>query len=371
MKDARIVKLASNLLNYSCKLKKGQSIIIEASTDAKDLVKELVRQTYQIGGYPFVRLSDAEISREIMLGMTEEHAKKNCEYTLPMFEGASAYIGISSPRNKFENSDVPDTKKQIYSKFYGKPVHMDTRVCKTNWVILNYPNPALAQLAQMSSDVFEDFFFDVCTLDYSKMEKAMQPLKQLMEKTDKVRLVAKDTDLTFSIKGQPAIICSGACNIPDGEVYTSPLKNSINGKIHFNIPSLHKGIIHDDITLEFKDGKVVKESSSHTAELTAELNVDEGARYVGEFSFGVNPYVTKPMYDTLFDEKISGSIHMALGNAYDDAPNGNHSQNHWDIVLSMRPEYNGGQIYFDDVLIRDNGLFVLPTLKCLNPENLK
>ena len=371
MKDERIVKLAHNLLNYSCKLQKGQSIIIEASVDAKDLVKELVRQTYQIGAYPFVRLSDGEISREIMMGMTEVQAKKACEYTLPMFEGASAYIGISSPHNKFESSDVPDENKKIYSKFYSKPVHMDTRVCKTNWVILNYPNPALAQLAQMPSEVFEDFFFDVCTLNYSKMDKAMQHLKKLMEKTDKVRLVAKDTDLTFSIKGQPAVICSGSCNIPDGEIYTSPLKTSINGKIHFNIPSLHKGIIHDDITLEFKDGKVINETSSHTAELTAELNVDEGARYVGEFSFGVNPYITKPMYDTVFDEKISGSIHMALGNAYDDAPNGNHSQNHWDIVLSMRPEYNGGQIYFDDVLIRDNGLFVLPELKCLNPENLK
>ncbi len=371
MKDERIVKLASNLLNYSCKLQKGQTIIIEASVEAKELVKELVRQTYEIGGYPFVRLSDGEISREVMKGITETQAKKACEYTLPLFEGASAYIGISSPANKFESSDVPDDKKQIYSKFYGKPIHMDTRVCKTNWVILNYPNPALAQLAQMPSSAFEDFFFDVCTLDYSKMDQSMQNLKKLMESTDKVRLVAKDTDLTFSIKGQPAVICSGSCNIPDGEIYTSPIKTSINGKICFNIPSLHKGIIHDNITLEFKDGKVVNEKSSHTAELTAELNVDEGARYVGEFALGVNPYITKPMYDTLFDEKISGSIHMALGNAYDDAPNGNVSQNHWDIVLSMLPEYKGGQIYFDDVLIRDNGLFVLPELECLNPENLK
>lgn len=371
MNDERITKLAGNLLNYSCGLKKGQNIIIEGSDESKDLIKELVRQTYQIGGHPFVRLSNSEISREVMLGMSEEQAKRSCKYTLPMFEDASAYIGISSALNKFESASVPGDKKQIYSKFYSKPVHIDTRVCKTNWVILNYPNPSLAQLAQMSTQDFENFFFDVCNLDYSKMHKAMQNLQKLMQKTDKVRLVAADTDLTFSIKGQPAIICSGKCNIPDGEIYTSPLKNSINGKIKFNIPSLYKGIIHNNITLEFKDGKVVKESSSNTKQLTAELNVDAGARYVGEFALGVNPYITKPMYDTLFDEKMSGSIHMALGNAYDDAPNGNSSQNHWDIVLSMTPEYNGGQIYFDDVLIRDNGLFVLPELKCLNPENLK
>lgn len=371
MKDERIVKLAHNLLNYSCNLQKGQNIIIEASDEAKELVKELVRQTYQIGGYPFVRLSNSEISREIFMGMTTEQAQKLCKYTLPMFEDAAAYIGISSAQNKFENADVPNENKQVYSKFYSKPVHIDTRVCNTNWVILNYPNPALAQLAQMSSEAFEDFFFNVCNLDYSKMHRAMENLKKLMERTDKVRLVAADTDLTFSIKGQPAIICSGKCNIPDGEIYTSPVKDSINGKIKFNIPSLYKGIIHNDITLEFKDGKVIKEQSSNTKALTAELNVDAGARYVGEFALGVNPYITKPMYDTLFDEKMSGSIHMALGNAYEDAPNGNSSQNHWDIVLSMTQEYNGGQIYFDDVLIRDNGLFVLPELQCLNPENLK
>lgn len=371
MKDERVKKLAHNLLHYSCNLQKGQNIIIEASVEAKDLVKELVREVYAIGGYPFVRLSDSEISREVFMGMTENQAKQMCKCTLPMFEDAAAYIGISSSYNQFETADVPNEKKQIYSKFYSKPVHIDTRVCKTNWVILNYPNPALAQMAQMSTDVFEDFFFDVCTLDYSKMDKAMQQLKTLMEKTDKVRLVAPDTDLTFSIKGQPAIICSGKCNIPDGEIYTSPLKTSINGKIHFNIPSLYKGIVHNDITLEFRDGQVIRETSSNTKQLTAELNVDAGARYVGEFAIGVNPYVTKPMYDTLFDEKMSGSIHMALGNAYDDAPNGNQSQNHWDIVLSMTPENNGGQIYFDDVLIRDNGRFVLPELQCLNPENLK
>lgn len=371
MNDERIKKLAHNLIHYSCGLKKGQNIIIEASVESRPLVKELVRQVYALGAHPFVRLSDSEISREVMLGMDEEQAKRACRYTLPMFEDAAAYIGISSSYNKFESADVPSDRKQIYSKFYSKPVHIDTRVCKTNWVILNYPNPALAQLAQMSTDVFADFFFDVCTLDYSKMDKAMQNLKKLMEKTDRVRLVAQDTDLSFSIKGQPAIICSGKCNIPDGEIYTSPIKNSINGKIKFNIPSLYKGIIHNDITLEFKDGKVVKETSSNTKQLTAELNVDAGARYVGEFAIGVNPFITKPMYDTLFDEKMSGSIHMALGNAYDDAPNGNVSQNHWDIVLSMTPEHNGGQIYFDDVLVRDNGRFVLPELKCLNPENLR
>jgi aminopeptidase len=236
---------------------------------------------------------------------------------------------------------------------------------------LRYPNPAFAQLGQMSTAAFEDFFFNVCNLDYGKMHKAMENLQKLMAKTDKVRLIADGTDLTFSIKGQASKICSGECNIPDGEIYTAPIKDSVNGKIKFNIPSLWKGIVHNDITLDFKDGKIVKERSSNTKALTAELNADEGARYTGEFAFGVNPFVTKPMYDTLFDEKMTGSIHIAMGNCYDDVPNGNHSQNHWDMVLSMTPEYGGGEIYFDGKLIRKNGRFVIKELECLNPEHLK
>jgi aminopeptidase len=224
----------------------------------------------------------------------------------------------------------------------------------------------------MPTETFEDFYFDVCNLDYAKMAKAMEPLSKLMRKTDKVRLVTPTgTDLTFSIKGQNNKICSGECNIPDGEIYTAPLRNSVNGKIHFTIPSPHEGIVHNDITLTFKDGKIVSESSSNTKALTAALNVDEGARYTGEFAFGVNPYITKPMYDILFDEKMAGSIHIAMGNSYEDVPNGNHSQNHWDMVLSMTPENGGGEIYFDGKLIRKDGRFVMPELLGLNPEKLK
>ncbi|MDR1917889.1 MAG: aminopeptidase [Christensenellaceae bacterium] len=371
MKDERIKKLAGNLLNYSCKLKKGQSVIIEGSDGCKELIIELVGQTYKMGCFPFVRLGNSEISRAVLMGLDEEYSKRLCKYAIDMYKDADAYIGISASDNIFESADVPSENKQIHSKFYGKPIHIDIRVKKTNWVILRYPNASFAQLGQMSTEAFEDFYFNVCNLDYGKMAKAMKNMQKLMEKTDKVRLVTPDTDLTFSIKGQPAKICAGECNIPDGEIYTAPIKDSINGHIHFNIPSPQEGVVHNDITLEFKNGRIVGEKSSNTSALTHKLNVDEGARGVGEFAIGVNPYITKPMYDILFDEKMAGSIHMAMGNCYDDVPNGNHSQNHWDMVLSMTPENGGGEIYFDDVLIRKDGQFVLPELKCLNPENLK
>jgi aminopeptidase len=365
MKDPRIKKLAENLLNYSCKLEKGQSIIIEGNPESKDLIVELVRQIYKIGAYPFVRLGNEQISREIMMGITEDLSKRMCKYTLPMFQECDAYIGIGAYNNAFESSDVPAENKALHAKHYGKPIHMDTRAVKHKWVILHWPNASFAQMAQTSLEGMENFYFEVCNMNYEKMAKAMVPLKDLIEKTDKVRIVAPDTDLTFSIKGQKAKICSGECNIPDGEIYTAPLRTSINGKIHFNTPSLCKGTVHHDITLTFSDGKVIEASSSDTKALLVELDSDDGARYTGEFAFGVNPYITKPMNDTLFDEKIGGSIHIALGNCYDDCPNGNKSQIHWDIVLQ------GGEIYFDDKLIRKDGRFVIKELLGLNPENLK
>jgi len=370
MNDPRVKQLAENLLSHSCQLQKGQTIIIEGSDTAKDLIIALVRRCNEIGAYPFVRLSNEQISREILMGLTEEKSKLACKYAKPLFEDAHAYIGIGVSNNVFETADVPVEKKNIHTKHYGKPIHIEIRVKKTNWVILRYPNPSMAQLAQTSLEAFSDFYFNVCNLDYTKMEKAMQPLKKLIERTDKVRIVAPDTDLTFSIKGQKAVICSGRQNIPDGECFTSPVKDSVNGKIRFNIPSLCKGIVHNDVTLTFKDGKVVEATSSNTAALENELNHDDGARYIGEFAFGVNPYITKPMYDTLFDEKMRGSIHLALGSSYEDADNGNKSQIHWDIVQSHEENYGGGEIYFDDVLIRKNGVFMIKELEGLNAENL-
>lgn len=375
MISTRIKKLAATLIEYSCKLQPGQIVIIEGSEKAKELIIALVRHTYAIGAHPFVRLGNSRISREVLMGTTVEQSKLMAKYALPLFQEAHAYIGIGHSSNVFETSDVPNEKKQIHTKHYSKPIHIDIRSKKHKWVILRYPNPSMAQLAQMSVECFEDFFFDVCNLDYGKMHKAMLPLKKLMDKTDKVRIVATDTDLTFSIKGQKAKICSGECNIPDGEIYTAPIRDSVNGYIKFNIPSLQKGIVHNTISLKFENGKVIECSSNNTNALTEELDQDEGARFTGEFALGVNPYVTKPMMDTLFDEKMEKSIHIALGNGYEDSYGKeavkNKSQIHWDIIQSHDTKRGGGEIYFDDILIRKNGMFVLPELEALNPENLK
>ena len=299
--------------------------------------------------------------------MLDMWAKRDADFMDKM----DCYIGIRGGDNSYELSDVPEDIMQEYDKRYGIPVHSDRRVAHTRWVILRYPTPSMSQLASMSTEAFEDYFFDVCCLDYQKMSNAMNPLVDLMNRTDKVRIVAKDTDLTFSIKGIPAIKCDGACNIPDGEVYTAPVKNSVNGVISYNTPSIENGFRFENVRLEFKDGKIVKATANNSEKANAIFDTDEGARYVGEFAIGVNPYVTKAIGDILFDEKISGSIHFTPGCSYDDAPNGNKSAVHWDLVLCQTPEFGGGEIWFDDVLIRKDGRFVIPELFVLNPENLK
>ncbi len=371
MQDIRIEKLANGLINYSCSLKKGEKILIEAKGVDYMVVNALIKEVYRVGGIPFVEFYDNRITRELLLGQSEEQAKLRAKFDGARMAEMDAYIGIRGGENSNELSDVPEEKLNIESKYYSHPVHHERRVKNTKWVVLRYPNQGMAQQASMSTDAFEDFYFKVCNLDYSKMDRAMDALKKRMDNADKVRIVAKDTDLTFSIKGIGSQKCSGERNIPDGEIYSAPIKNSVNGKITYNTPSIENGFKFENVCLTFKDGKIVEATANDTQKLNALLDMDEGARYVGEFAIGVNPYITKPMGDILFDEKISGSIHFTPGCCYDDAYNGNESALHWDLVLIQTPEYGGGEIYFDDELIRKDGLFVVSDLFDLNPENLK
>lgn len=371
MTDPRILKLADVLVNYSCSLKKGEKILIEAKGVDYMLVNAIVKEVYKAGGFPFVEMYDNRVTRELLLGTSEEHAKLKAKYDAFRMAEMDAYIGIRGGDNCNELSDVPKSKMKAESEFYSHPVHHEIRVKKTKWVVLRYPNPGMAQQASMSTDAFEDFYFNVCTLDYSKMDKAMDALKARLDKADKVRITGKGTDISFSIKGIGSKKCSGERNIPDGEIYTAPVKDSVNGTITYNAPSVEQGVKFENVSLTFKDGKIIDATANYTEKLNAILDTDEGARYVGEFAFGVNPYIISPMGDILFDEKISGSIHFTPGCCYDDCYNGNISAVHWDLVLIQTKEYGGGEIYIDGELIRKDGLFVSEDLKCLNPENLK
>ena len=371
MKDPRIETLAKNLINYSVKLQKGEKVLIENFGLQRDLVKALVNEAYAAGGYPFVSLKDHQVDRALLMGAQQEQYDMMADFEANVMKEMDAYIGLRAGDNISEQSDVPAEKMAIHGQTIGEKVHSNIRVPKTKWVVLRYPTNSMAQLAKMSTEAFEDFYFQVCNLDYSKMSAAMDSLVDLMDKTDKVRLVGPGTDLTFSIKGIKAIKCAGELNIPDGEVYSAPVRDSVNGVVTYNTPSPYQGFTFENVKLTFKDGKIIEASANNTERINKVFDTDEGARYVGEFAIGVNPYILHPMQDILFDEKIDGSFHFTPGQCYDDAYNGNKSNIHWDLVNIQRPEYGGGEIYFDDILIRKDGRFVIPELEKLNPENLK
>lgn len=368
--DKRIETLAHNLVNHSTKIREGDRVLITAGgiERTRDLVRAIVREVYKKKAFAYVKLSDSVVNREVMMGVTEEQLKAQCDFELYQMKMMDAYIAIGCTENTSEFSDVPSDSLSLQSRILD-PV-LRERVDNSRWVILRYPNGSMAQAAKMSTEAFEDYYFRVCCLDYEKMENAAKPLKELMEKTDRVRIVSPGTDLSFSIKGIPAVPCCGECNIPDGEVYTAPVRESVNGTITYNTASEYRGFTFENVSLTFENGRIIRAQANDTERLNEILDTDEGARYVGEFALGINPFVTKPMLDILFDEKISGSIHFTPGSCYEDADNGNHSAVHWDLVLRQSLDMGGGEIYFDDSLVRKDGLFVPESLKGLNPDNL-
>jgi len=371
MLDPRVTKLVDVLINHSCGLRPGERILIEAIDVPHEFTAECIRMARQVGGIPLVKLDSNTIRRALMINGSLEGWNLIADAEKVVMEQAHCYIGARGSLNVSELADVPGDLQKIYESTVWKRVHIDVRVKHTRWVVVRWPSSSMAQMAEMSSAAFEDFYFNVCTMNYAKMGEAMKPLVARMQRADVVRLLGpRDTDLTFSIKGLPAIACHGKLNIPDGEVFTAPVKESVNGVIHYNAPTLYRGETHYDIRLVFREGRVVEATSTNTRKLNEVLDSDPGARYVGEFAIGLNPYCTKAMKDILFDEKIAGSVHFTPGGSYDEADNGNKSEVHWDMVMLQTPEFGGGEMYFDGELIRKDGRFVVDDLKPLNPENL-
>jgi aminopeptidase len=364
MYDARFDKLAKLLVEYSVRLKRNETVLIEAFDIPDEMTIALIRAVRKARGTPFAQTHHARVNRALALEASDRELNLLASHELARMKKMNAYIAMRGSNNITELSDVPpETMKLIAKKM--QPVQ-DQRVKRTKWVVLRWPTPSMAQLAGMSTEAFEDFYFEVCTLDYRKLLPGMKALKRLMEKTDRVEINGPGTDLRFSIKGIPAVICGGDRNIPDGEVFTSPVKDSVQGYVTFSAPSIYQGIAFDSIRLEFKNGKIVNATSNETKKLNKILDSDPGARYIGEFSLGFNPRILHPMRDILFDEKIAGSFHLTPGQAYEEADNGNRSQVHWDMVNIQRPEYGGGEIYFDGELIRRDGKFLPKQLVSLN-----
>jgi len=371
MTDPRYKKLANLLVRYSTKIKKGDRALLDLIDIPDDFSVELIRAVRATGGIPLANIQHGRISRELLRGTTAKHSALTRDIELFRMKKMDVYIAMRGSANINENSDVPSDLMQLYSSII-RPMH-DHRVNKTRWCVLRWPSASMAQAAGMSTEAFENLYFDVCTMNYPKMARAMLPLQRRMNRADQVRLKGPGTDLTFSIKGIGSNICKGDRNIPDGEVFSCPTKFSTNGVIQFNAPTIYSGTKFENVRLEFVDGKIVNATATNntTKRLNEILDTDAGARYVGEFSLGFNPYILEPMCDILFDEKIAGSLHFTPGQAYEDHGNGNKSAIHWDMVLIQRKEWGGGEVWFDGELIRKDGIFLPKDLKPLNPRNLK
>jgi aminopeptidase len=372
MVDPRMTRLAELLCDYSCRLGPEDRLLVHAFDIPEACVAELLRVAQSRGAQVSVRLESQLVRRQLMLGMTEANAQTIAKAELAEMREMTAYIALRGGHNVFEQKEVPAETQAMWQRVYVQPVTFECRVPNTKWAALRWPTPSMAQQAGLSTPAFEDFYFRVCTLDYPRMAQAVAPLKDLMDRTDRVRLVAPDTDLTFSIKEIGAVACVGLRNIPDGECFSCPVRDSVNGVIRFNTATLNQGVEFRDVRFVCRNGRIVEAACDGKSErLNQILDTDEGARYFGEWSLGFNPHILHPMLDTLFDEKIAGSFHLTPGNAYPPpGGNGNKSGIHWDIVQIQRPEYGGGEVWFDDRLIRKDGLFTLPELQGLNPDRL-
>jgi aminopeptidase len=372
MLDPRVTKLAELLVNHSTRLSSEDTVLIHAFDIPDEVTAAVVKAAQEAGAKVHIRLESETVRRQMLLGMTDENITSIAKSEAFEMDHMTAYIALRGFENSAGLSDVPQETMSSWLRLYGKPVGTDRRVKNTKWVVLRWPTPSMAQLAGKSTQEFEDFYFKVCTADYARMQTAVQPLHEMMSNVDQVHITGPGTDLKFSLKGIGARASFGLRNIPDGECFSAPVRESMNGTIQYNTASSYQGTEFKDIRFVVEDGKIIEATAAaNNDELNAILDSDEGARYFGEFALGFNPHIQHPMLDTLFDEKIGGSFHLTPGQAYDPpGGNGNKSAIHWDIVCIQRPEYGGGEIWFDDRLIRKDGQFVVDELLGLNPENL-
>ena len=371
--DERLDKLARLLLNYSLELRRGELFEINAALPAKPLIKSLMRAALDVGAAPFVKLTDDELERLSFSYIDPDRPEeaqavfeKQLVWENAYWDQMAAHVDIGVDENDAELSAVDVRARTLYRN--ARRALRDKIIDERRWVYLHWPTFADAQKAGMCFDDFYEFFLNAALVDYEAMARGMEPLVRLMEQTNDVRIVGPDTELTFSIAGIPVRPCHGQRNIPDGEVYTAPVLDSVNGHIRYNTAAMRYGRRFMNPRLVLRNGHIDEASCDGDSAAFAEmLDADEGARYIGEFALGVNNAVTKAIGNTLYDEKIGGSFHLTPGCCYAEADNGNRSQLHLDIVCIQTAAYGGGEIWFDGRLVRKDGLFTLPELQGLNP----
>lgn len=369
------VAFARQLVNYCLGIKKGEQVIIHVYDMIPNaMVLAIVDAVREAGANVADIWNDVWEYEAAMLMQTDKRQLRIWSMgRLAQMSAVDANIILRGFNNMYALRNVPHENVRDFGAGMHKML-TDERVNFTRWILGRWPTHTMSNMAGVPTGEFEDIYFKSVLFNYQAMSDAMNPLVRLMQKTDVVRIVGPgDTNVTFSIKGMPIVKCDGKRNIPDGEVYVGPIRKSANGVIHYNTPTVSKdGHEFSGIRFVFKDGKIVEATceSGDQKKLNEILDTDPGARHLGEFAIGVNPFILHPMKETLFDEKIAGSFHLTPGQCYDVSPNGNDSAIHWDLIAIQRDDYGGGEIHFDGKLVRKDGIFKLKQLRVLNPSRL-
>ena len=368
MSKEEIVKnVANHLIEKSIKLQEGENLLIDiVNTDSMPLVYALIDKVREKKANVYTNIVDKKMFAKLIKNTNNNEIKTLADIDEFRMKKMDAYIGITSLSNKYDLKNIDLDILNMYSAEYTYKVHIKERVKNTKWCILNYPTELAAESSKMDDDEFFEFWGKANVMNYDELNEDILKLKKLIDNTDKVKIIGKDTDLTFSIKDIPSIPCLGEHNLPDGEIFTAPVRESVNGYIKYNTKTMYNGVEFKNIFFRFENGKIIEAYSEINNEKLEEiLNIDEGARYIGEFAIGLNKEIKQLVQNTLYDEKIAGSFHLTPGAAYSEADNGNESKIHWDIVyLEKDDEYS--KMYFDDILIREKGQFVIDELKSLN-----
>lgn len=362
MYDARNRELAEKIIGYSTRTEKGDNVLVEVfGLNGAHLAQEMAQAAFDRGANPFIQIHDTDIVRiERERGDRDYWSRRRDVAGMPTMKEMDVYIGLRASENIYELGGVSPEADKAYSEEYFRPVHSRERVNNTRWCVMRYPSPAFAMNARMPTDRFADFYYKACLLDYAELGERMKPLHERLAAAKEVKLVGEGTDITLGIEGQNWIPCAGDVNIPDGEIFSSPIIDSVNGTITY-APSVYNGKPFGWIRFDVKDGVIVDCDSDNKEALESILDTDEGARRFGEFAIGTNPHISEPMFDILFDEKIWGSIHLTPGQAYDMASNGNSSAVHWDLVCI------GSDVIIDGEKVREGRYWVVDDLKPLNP----
>lgn len=355
MVDERIVEVAKLLVDYCTRTKNGDRVLIRTGVPARDLALEVFKHVLHRGGHPWIRTDMPGATYLFYKHASEEQLASLPEHELAEIKNTDVYISLGAPLNVKELASIDPARISTRLKTM-KPVS-DWRVERTRWVVFACPTNALAQEAEMPLQEFEDFVFNACLIDWKEVSGKLHVLKQHVDATDKVKIVAPDTQLEFSIKGRNSIVGDGEKNMPDGELFTSVIEDSVNGYIRFDVPAIWYGNIVEDINLTFNHGEVTEaKAGKNQPFLEKILATDDGARRIGEFGIGFNYGITRSIKNILFDEKIGGTIHLALGRGYKEALSQNESAVHWDMIKDLRRD---AEIYFDGKLVMKNGKWII------------